>query len=855
MIILRICAYTILSLAITLVPCRAGAAYEYLWEGFEREINWQADTGSAATGRQIDTSYASEGEHSLRLAFKSTAESSEAYYEYGDFMDWSQYGALIFDIYNPTELENIRLSVEIVSGDRWLAHEYEVPALKQGWNRDVRVELREAVFFSEASNYEAQGYLVERSKIRELKFVIYPGEAAEGHLFLDNIRLEQRGIVSYGSFAVNNTTDLTASFGEIDYWPPGLRQRKRDFYPLESFEGGAPWVDWSGEVSVEVSSNYTSHGGTSLMVTFPTMPDGFELECVGMESKLSGAGQLRLDVYNPGRGVEMEFYLEDSDGNGYSGGWRVVGHGWNTLIVDFANPNGWSPALHRAVLDDLAYVSITIYAYQPGRLYFDGLSVGELALKGAAMAGTRFKASYQPNRRAEISASYRLEDVYYGCDFGDARNAGHEAYLESARGRFDLGQFRTALLYRHEVTSFDNPIHGLVQPWALSWNIAGIEAAGRLGEYETQYLLASRLEYERYNSSLPTGLGPDNVFGVRVRRELGEDTRLGATYVNHGSRYGEGVAYEPPRIQTWEMDVDSYFEGEGTSLSLAVEAGVSEGIPREEEVDVDHGDRYYFATETEPAWGRLSLFHEYDLFGYYYDTEFIGQGHWSGNYGGIGVGLEDWWIFSRLSDLPLYDGSFANDLNFRWRVNRWTTRESYTHEETQERKPQGEGKGTNVRLRNDDRARPHFSIFYGYFEDDGRWWATHAHQEDVYLKAPVVREVFVAFSAGWWQGREWDPDAGTRGNNRSGNYTLSLEKYFKSNLHLKASGTWRRSRSAWEGEDEEVTRYFKWNFDARQSLGADTVISCHYGYAALLGWDFGQQETPNIFTLKAESYF
>ena len=237
------------------------------------------------------------------------------------------------------------------------------------------------------------------------------------------------------------------------------------------------------------------------------------------------------------------------------------------------------------------------------------------------------------------------------------------------------------------------------------------------------------------------------------------------------------------------------------------------------------------------------------------DDEFIGEGHWEGNNGSINVTLEDWWVFKGLSDLPLYDGSFANDLRLGWGAHEWTTRESYTREETGERRPQGEGKGTSLRLHNDDRARPYFSLYYGYFEDDGRWSAANVHNQNAYVKAPVVREVFVAFSAGWWQSDNWDHDLGTRGDYRHANYELSFEKYFKSNLHLKWGGRWWRSRSLWEGEEEERTSYFKWHCDARKSLGADTVISCHYGYAALLGWDYGRQETPNIFTLKVESYF
>ena len=60
------------------LPVLAHAGYEFAWEGFEREINWDAETGSAATGRILDDTKFSEGSHSLKLLFNSVAKAGRA---------------------------------------------------------------------------------------------------------------------------------------------------------------------------------------------------------------------------------------------------------------------------------------------------------------------------------------------------------------------------------------------------------------------------------------------------------------------------------------------------------------------------------------------------------------------------------------------------------------------------------------------------------------------------------------------------------------------------------------------------------------------------------------------------------
>jgi hypothetical protein len=827
----------------------------YLWEGFEREINWEAETDSAATGRQVSEEFASQGSHSLRVAFESSADSAEAEYGLEGWWDWSRYETLTFDVYNPTELENIRLGVVIKGGD-WRDYEFRTPPLKPGWNKDIAIELRQPVFLTEASNYERKGYLIKRNDVNELKLLIYPGEATSGALHVDNFRLTRRAIISAGDLAVNNISDLMVSGGDVDYWPPGLRIRRRDLLPIESFETAIEWEEWEDDVSLGVADSHSSHGGNSLMITFPAMPDGFEVECIGLEDKLSGTGQLRIDIYNPGRPLSLSLYLEDSQGNDYESSWKYVGHGWNTEIFDFSSASGWSDsAFDPVALQELDYVAMNVYSDYPGRIYIDGIAEGEFDLRAAAIASTRFRASYCPNQDIEVIADYRAEDTYYGSELSDLRNAGPEAYLDSIKGRFDVGQWRAGLLYRYQVTSFDNPINGLVQPWALGSNIAGIELGGRMGDTQLQTLVVSKLEYEQYNSRIPTGFGPSNLFGLRLRRNLGEETRVGTTFISHGTEYGKGVSYAPPRIETWQVDIDSFLEGESVSLAIAGELGQSRGLPREDGSGARGDDSYYYATRLEPAWGRLDLSHDYTLMGYYYDAEFTGDSNYSGHDLGLGFNLEDFWICDGLSDLPIYDGSFAENLRFEVGAFRWLSRDSYLDEASGEKLPRSLGTGSNINLRNSGKAKPHFSLGMWFGRDSGEWGGNRYQDQDVYLRAPLLAGIFAGGGGHWNQSWSDDRESGESGRQWTDSYRLSFEKFFKSGLLINTNLNWRDYRSIWQGEWGEPERSFKWRLDASRPFGPDSVVSLHYGYPVLMGYDYGRQSTHNVLTLKAQTYF
>ncbi len=835
----------------------AQGGYVYFWESFERELNWKVDWQTSGYGRQLDEHYASEGGRSLKLSFYAKSDSARAGYYIDEEMDWTSYERVLLDIYNPTELENVRVDVVIRTGDGWVSHEYTVPPLKKGWNKNVSVDLLAPEFRSELSAWRSKGYLAERGEVKSFGVTVYPGAPGNGNLSLDNIRLVRRGLVDVGDLSVNVGVEGIASWGDLSYWPPGLRMREGEFSRLQSFETAPYWDGGSYDAVVEPSSEFASHGANSLSVTFPASPDGVTLNCVGLEKTLAGKAKLRFDVYNPGREVDIQISLMDNKWGYYGSNSRTIGHGWNTVIFDFGNAEDWyGGEIAPQVLENLFSVSLRIVSRYPGRLYFDGLSGGDLALEGAGQAGAKIHAAYTPSKDLELSVDYRAEDVFYGDAWSNARNAPPEAYLEAAKLRYDLGKFRSNLLYRSLVTSFDNPKNGLIQPWSVGYEIVGVETAGRLGKYEMQALLASRLEYERYNDRMPTGLGPESLLGFRVRRDLSEESRMGISYTTHESRYGAGVAYKPPRLHNYEVDFDGNMQIGKLRTSLVLEGGVTQGKEPDPTTELPDDDKYYTGLDVSGGVSRLSYWYGREAFGYYFDTDFLGKA--SNNvmfYSGAGYDLAGLKFFERLENLPYCDETVTDKLSFKVNLMQGHSRDVFTDAITGEEKWRFLFKDSNLQLSNDPRAKPSFFFSVGIGENGGFWSESKDNYCDAEFLLPLDWNVTLGCDGRWSRGDWKEIASGLKGWSRNDYYDLSVEKYFTSQLHLKTNLSWRLKRRAEDGVWGEQRRYFKWQGEARRPLGANTQVSVYYGFPALLGPDYGQLETIEVWTVKLVSYF
>ncbi len=838
-------------------PSFVRAGRTYLWEGFEREINWAAETDTAATGQVVDPEFFTEGGHSLKLLFNASAASARAEYKREETFDWSPYGAILLDVYVPADLPDFRVGVEVETTDKELKHQALSPPLAKGWNRDVRIDLTAPIFSSVASDWRPVGYLVGRGDIRKVEFHLLPGAAVSGAVRLDNVRLERTGLVAAGDFTLNTTLDATASGVGIDYLPTDMRIRRNDLKAVESFEGSAGWTADPAGITIEPAADFTSHGGSALSVTFPALPDGFELAMAGMEARLAGSRQLRMAVYNSGRGVSIALRLEGADGKKYTSKKVALAHGWNRPIFDFTNQQSWDgETIDDGVLRNLSGVVLEVYPQYPGRLVFDGLAVGSLSLRGAARAGALLSLSYNPADDLEVIVNTRAEDTFYGSSFRRVREAGTEAFLDSTSARYDLGGFRSRLLYRRKVTAFDNPIVGLVSPENLGNEIAAYEAAGRVGGTELQGLAASRLEYGRYDSRMPTGLGPENLAALRLRRDLVEGTRVGGTLINHEARYGRGVSGLPASRRTWGLDLDSRFGGDDASLGLALAGAGTWGDRCREAVNVPRNDRYLWGASVTPEIGRTSYNYSYTLIGYDFDADFSKKG---GNsmmhYLEFGADLEGWSVFRLLSDLPLYDGSIGRNLRLGLYGYTYETRDRYTDPGTGALRPRSAGWEIGLELDNDDKARPNFGFLAAVKDQEDEWSRKPESEESLSLRLPVPLGAVAVLSGQLGQARPEDKSSGESGEDFVGSWQAGLERYFQCNLSVNVSGNWSWARSNWEGVRGAAETHFKLTAGARQTFGANSVVQLDYGFPALYGYDYGVQDTIDVFTLSAKTYF
>jgi hypothetical protein len=847
-------AFFVLCLALCLPTA---AASTFLWEGFEHELNWWANDDSAATGRILDSENFSEGGHSLKLPFRAVASSARAAASRWEDMDWSPYGSLLFDAYNPTDLPAMRCVVVIFTGTNWVQYETLLPPLAKGWNRDLKVDLKAKIFRSSDTAFRETGYLVGRGEVKGVSFGVEPGQAAEGAVYFDNIRLEKSGVVTLGNFTLNTTLEGVASSGDMNYLPPGMRLRNSDFLTIESFESGSvPWTTYQAGVVMEKSGDFASQGSRGLSVSFPEIPEGFDLVLNGVEAELAGSRQVRMDVYNPGSYASVALKLQDTDDNYYSS-YRNLVHGWNTLVFDFSNLRDWyGPPVTAGVLSRLKQVYLTLTVGNPGRLVFDGLATSSIVIGAAAKASAQFSLAYNAGTDFEASADTRVDDTFYGSHFDNARDGGAQASLSSAGLRYDLGGFRSKLNYNRNITAFDHPITQLLLGNSLGQKIAAFESSGRLGEVELQAVAASRLEFERYNSWVPTGLGPENVLGLRGRAKLGDSARFGITALSHQEAWGKGVSGLPASRQTWGADLDSHWKFDGFSVGWAAEGAASSGDSFHDQqlVYAPANDRLYYGTRITPEWGRLKLNYSLTVLGYDFDSDFTQYGSELAHAAKAEINLESLGPLAALKGLPLYDHSLGNNLHLELNFLSYESRSKYLDSDGT-LKPGYAYWDYDLNLANDFKAKPSFSFKAGTNAWQQQWLAGDTHYANATLKFPLLFAVNGELQAGFSEGVSRDKYWAQSGLNEYQNGALGLDWSSSSNLTLHVSGVWAGTSKSWEGAWGDYDQHWRWTASAQKSLGSDSVLRFDYGQPVLNGSNTGLQDTLNVYTLTAKTYF
>ena len=841
------------------MAAQAHAASYYLWEGFERELNWAADTEEAATDRILDDKLFTEGSRSLRLPFKSSGPGARAELERKEKLDWSPYGALLVDVYVPEGVTTARLFLVLETTDRELKHECVTGLLSPGWNRDVRIDLRAPSFSTAASGWQPRGYLVGRGEVKEVKIGVYPGTALDSFVCLDNMRLERAGLVDLGSFSLNASVDGTASWGDIDFVPPGLKLRSRDLTAIEGFETGGMWTPWADGMGAERVSSPRSQGGSALAVTFPAAPEGVDIGLDGLELRLAGARQLRMDIYNPGRSVSAALTLEDADSNTYTSKRVTLAHGWNTPVFDFTNPKSWEGGtVTDAVLRNLASVSMNVSSLVPGKLVFDGISSGAVSLRGAARGGIMGRASWHPNDDLEFRADIRGEDTYYGSRLSDVHGAGGEVFADAASLRADVAGTRSRLLYRTRVTAFDQPIVSLVSPDNLGRDIAAFETAGQALGLDIQGLAAGRLEYGRYNRLQPTRIGPESLLGLHLKHRFSESFSIGATHVSHLEDYHPALEGVPKTRRTWGTDVEGRFAAGPVATSWALEGAMTEGDkePPSPGSIVSGDDRYYGGVSLSPEWDRLSLYGSYTLLGYDFDAAFSKKG---GNAetlsGGATVSLEELPPSLALNAIPIYDRSLGRNLSLgisAWQIR---SRDRMVNEDTGAEEPRYRGYEAEVGIENDYTSKPNFEVKVAAVNSLDPWYRTDSQDVSLSLRVPLIPGLTADLSGN--ASEAWTRDKTTleSGTSRTTSVSAGLDQYFSFNLFVYFKASRSRTTEIWEGVKEKPPANVGWTAGARQVIGASTEIRLDYGQPPLYASGWEVQRTPNIFTLAVQSYF
>lgn len=844
-------------LFLALLPAPAGAGSAYLWEGFEREINWESGDGAATVDRQVSPEERTEGERALKLLFKSSAPSAWAGTTRKEELDWAPYGAVLLDLWVPEGLPDARASIVISTEDEKRAHEAFLPPLHPGWNRDLRVDLLTATFLSAASNYKPTGWLVERSDVTRVAIRFYPGAAATGEVFVDNIRLERTGLLVIGDLAVNPLLKMTASGIDLGYVPPDLRLRRRDFTPVQSFDDDLPWTPADTTVTVEPEPGLTSYGARALAVRFPASPEGFDLQLTGTAGRLAGSRLFRLEIFDAGGPASVSLRLEDTGGNTYESRRTSLRHGWNSVIWDFTNREVWhGGVMDPGVLTRLSAVCLNIASPTAGRLVFDGAAVGSVRIASAAKGSAKFPISYHPSPDFEATVTPRAEDTWYGNSLRGARSAGAEAWLDEGSLRADFGGFRTGLLYRRKVTAFDNPINALVSPENLGEEVAAFETQGRIGDTEVQALAASRLEYRRYNSHMPTGFGPEALVGVRARHDAGGGIRLGATFLEHAARYAAGVSGIPLRRRTAGLDAEGSFASGNFSLRAAAEGAMTAGDRYSTGAIVPANDRYYAGASVAPSYGRFGLSGGYTLMGYDFDASFTKKGGNSEMVSGSGsVQLEGLPVVRALDAVPFTGGTLAKNLAAGLSGWRYETRDRYADPGTGVLVPMSSGYEVEASLGNDYESTPNFSLKVAVLEESNPWTRTPVIEDVLTLRAPLPANLVLNLVGETSSARTFDKASGESGESWAREAEIGLECHFASNLVVSAMFEYSRSREAWEGGWGDATDHRKWKASARQPIGPSTVVQVDYGAPPLYGSDYGAQDTLDVVTVYVKSSF
>jgi hypothetical protein len=216
--------------------------------------------------------------------------------------------------------------------------------------------------------------------------------------------------------------------------------------------------------------------------------------------------------------------------------------------------------------------------------------------------------------------------------------------------------------------------------------------------------------------------------------------------------------------------------------------------------------------------------------------------------------LEDLSILQALKNAPFYDHSLGKNLKLSADYFILGARTRYDDTDFGQSLPSYREQSNNLSLNNDAKAKPHFSLDESDFHSETQWTLSQARSYSMSLRLPLWFEFQLLTSGGQRESHDTNKALRQSGLTAKVFADGGLEWHTASNLSLSVHASWNSSSKSWEGVEGPSEQHVKWTASLEQSLGPQSVLRLDYGRPALLGYDFGLQDTVPVLTLSGKIY-
>ncbi|MDD5067155.1 MAG: DUF5060 domain-containing protein [bacterium] len=157
----------------------------YVWEGFEKENLWliTAVEENAVNSMKVVPFYSTEGDNALELDLEKTSWAFKGFISREGLFDLSGIDEIQFDLLCEMPVF-AAIGLSTGKNNEWFeSRQFD---LKRGWNKDLKVDLRENKWKSKASLWENTVSPRNLNDTRKIAFTFFNGD--KGKVYLENIR-------------------------------------------------------------------------------------------------------------------------------------------------------------------------------------------------------------------------------------------------------------------------------------------------------------------------------------------------------------------------------------------------------------------------------------------------------------------------------------------------------------------------------------------------------------------------------------------------------------------------------------------------------------------------------------------